>query len=291
MIDDTTAKRIAARLEMELAAPRHVRCPLRAGDAIVGWLDDPRAARVARFAGLFTVTAEGIAFASGLDSPQQRTGAIATVAAALHAEGALSAWRGELYAVAPGFGERPWFLLERAAARYFGVETWAVHVNATVGAGPTRRMWFARRAPTKAIDPGMLDNLVGGGVAAGATIAATLAKEAWEEAGIPADIACRARPMGTVAIRRDRPDGLQRETIFVHDLELAADFVPANQDGEAVSHRLVTLDQAARLIALTDGRNVVTADASLVVLDYLLRHGSLATAPATLRRLESITHP
>ena len=38
------------------------------------------------------------------------------------------------------------------------------------------------------------------------------------------------------------PDGLQRETVFVHDLVLPPDFVPANQDGEAVEHRLVDLD-------------------------------------------------
>ena len=43
-------------------------------------------------------------------------------------------------------------------------------------------MWIARRSPAKAIDPGMLDNLVGGGVAAGQTITTTLIKEAWEEA-------------------------------------------------------------------------------------------------------------
>ncbi len=43
-------------------------------------------------------------------------------------------------------------------------------------------MWIARRSPTKPIDPGMLDNLVGGGLAAGLTVAQTLVKEGWEEA-------------------------------------------------------------------------------------------------------------
>ena len=48
-------------------------------------------------------------------------------------------------------------------------------------------------------------------------------------------------------------DGLQRETVFVHDLWLPEDFVPDNRDGEAVEHRLVSLDEAARMIARDDG--------------------------------------
>jgi 8-oxo-dGTP pyrophosphatase MutT (NUDIX family) len=291
LIDVPTARRIATRLELALAAPRRKRIPLRVGDAVVGWLDEGRAARVARFARVFNVTPLGIVFAAGLDDPQRRTAAMAEVAADLGAQGQLSAWRSELYAVAPEFAGKPWFLLERAAARYFGVETWAVHVNGTVGAGPARRMWFARRSPTKAIDPGMLDNLVGGGIAAGATVAATLAQEAWEEAGIPPEVAAGARPEGTVTIRRECPDGLQRETIFVHDLELAEDFVPESRDGEAVSHRRVGLGEAARLIGLTAGPDVVTADASLVVLDYLLRHGAIASDALALLHLKDLAHP
>jgi len=38
------------------------------------------------------------------------------------------------------------------------------------------------------IDPGMLDNLVGGGIAAGATVIDTVVREAWEEAGIRAEV-------------------------------------------------------------------------------------------------------
>ena len=54
------------------------------------------------------------------------------------------------------------------------------------------------------------------------------------------------------------------------------DFVPACQDGEVVEHRLVPLDDAGALIANDAGPDVVTADASLVILDCLLRHGAIA---------------
>jgi 8-oxo-dGTP pyrophosphatase MutT (NUDIX family) len=122
------------------------------------------------------------------------------------------------------------------------------------------------------------------------TVAGTVAKESWEEAGIPADLAATARAGGTVGIFREQPDGIQHETIFVHDLRLPIDFAPANQDGEAVEHRRVSLPEAARLIAIESGPEAVTADAALVALDCLLRYGAVpADSPyhaplAALRR-------
>src|SRR4051794_16908072 len=106
----------------------------------------------------------------------------------------------------------------------------------------TRGLWFARRSAAKAIDAGMLDNLVGGGIAAGETVARTVVREAWEEAGIAASIAVTARPVGALHVRRPQDDGLHDEVIFAHDLELAGDFAPDNQDGEATDHRRVDLD-------------------------------------------------
>jgi 8-oxo-dGTP pyrophosphatase MutT (NUDIX family) len=152
-------------------------------------------------------------------------------------------------------------------------------------------MWLSRRSADKAIDPGLLDNLVGGGIPAGATVAETMVREAWEEAGIPDDVAATAMPVGEVRVCRPQPDGLQRETVFVHDLWLEPHFVPSNQDGEAVEHRLVSLDEAAALIAKDRGHDVVTADASLVILDFLLRrHGVDAESPDA-RALDALRYP
>ena len=280
MIDSTTLAAIRARLGVALAPPRLAYRPLWVERHVAGWIDDARAARLATFAQVFEVRDDGISFATGIDTATERSAALAEVAGALAASGELTPWRDERYAVAPAFGAEPLFLLERAAARYFGIETFAAHVNGIV-AGPTgTALWFARRSPTKAIDAGMLDNLVGGGIAAGMSVAATVTKEAWEEAGVPAPLARRAAATGVVTICREQADGLQRETIFVHDLRLPADFVPAGQDGEVVAHRLVSLPEAAELIAHAAGPDVVTADASLVVLDCLLRHGAVdADAP------------
>ncbi|MFO1324094.1 MAG: DUF4743 domain-containing protein [Burkholderiales bacterium] len=278
MIDDALQQAIERRLSTSLAPPSAYYLPFAIDDAPVGWVAPARAMRLAAFTGVFRMNNAVMRFVPGLEDADQRTAAMAQVAATLAREGALTAWRDEQYAVAPGFGAVPFFLIERAAARHFGIQTYAAHVNGLVAAGDGPRMWLARRSATKSIDPAMLDNLVGGGIASGHTVAGTVIKEAWEEAGIERAVAERAQAFGTLRIRRDQPDGLQHETIFVHDLWLPADFVPANQDGEAVEHRCVTLPEAARLIALTSGPDVVTADASLVVADCLARHGVVDVA-------------
>ena len=280
---------IQARLALALAAPEGDYVALRIGDHTVGWLDPTRAARLSTFASVFDRADGEIGLAATLNDCATRTAAVEDVTRVLAGEGLLSAWRDERYAVAVEFGAPPLVDIERAAARYFGIRTYAVHINGLVRRGGGLRMWLARRSPTKAIDPGLLDNLVGGGIATGYGVLETLRKEAWEEAGIPADVAARARPQGSIDICRPQPQGLQRETVFVYDLELDADFRPANQDGEAVEHRQLTMAEAAELIA-DNGDGAVTADASLVILDCLLRHGALGPDSPGLRALSAFRH-
>jgi 8-oxo-dGTP pyrophosphatase MutT (NUDIX family) len=254
---------IAERLGRVLGAPARAYEPFVVEGATVGWITPERAQRLAGWPDAFRRSERGIGLSTKLDTPEARTAALAAVARTLSAEGALTAWRDERYAVAADPDGRALFELERAAARYFGIHTFAAHANGLVGDDANWRMWLARRSATKAIDPGLLDNLVGGGIAAGSDAAATLVKEAWEEAGLPADVARRAKAAGSIDICRDQPDGLQRETIVVHDLWLPADFVPANQDGEAVEHRLSAPDAVLSIVASDD----ITADASLVIVD------------------------
>jgi 8-oxo-dGTP pyrophosphatase MutT (NUDIX family) len=273
VIDAALLDRIAGRLATALAPPAGPLWPLRVDGRVVGELDPPRAMALARFADVFVVANREVRFAAHLADAPARTAAAAVVARTLADLGRLSAWRDERYAVGSAPDGAALFLLERAAARYFGIRTYAAHVNGTTRRSDGVAMWIARRSPRKAIDPGMLDNLVGGGIAAGATIEGTVVKEAWEEAGLPPDVARTARPEGTLEIRRAQPDGLHLETIYVHDLDLPQDVVPANQDGEVVEFRLATPEDAARLAAQASGADVVTADAALVIADWLMRHG------------------
>jgi 8-oxo-dGTP pyrophosphatase MutT (NUDIX family) len=291
MIEAGIVTAIRARLTTALAPPPRDLRPLRVDGHIAGWLDARRAARALRFGDVFRQDGDGIALAPALDTAAARTHALDRVARTLAAEGALSAWRDERYAVAQEFAAPPWFELERASARYFGVRTFAAHVNGLVREHSGVEMWFARRSPGKAIDPGLLDNLVGGGIATGSSVAATVVKEAWEEAGIANDLAQTAVATGAVHICRFQPEGVQRETIFIHDLWLPADFTPQCRDGEAVAHRRVDLVTAARLIARPNGADVVTADASLVVLDWLMRQGAISHRSPDFAALDALRHP
>jgi 8-oxo-dGTP pyrophosphatase MutT (NUDIX family) len=139
----------------------------------------------------------------------------------------------------------------------------------------------------KPIDPGLLDNLVGGGIPAGAGARATLVREAFEEAGIPPDLAERAQAAGRVEICRDQPDGLQRETIHAYDLWLPEGFVPRNQDGEAVEHRLCAPDTVLSILETDD----ITVDASLVIVDFLLRQGAVTRADPSHETLSRLRDP
>jgi 8-oxo-dGTP pyrophosphatase MutT (NUDIX family) len=291
MITGPRLTALHSRLARALAPPRERYRPLRVDGFAAGWLDDRRATRLASIRDVFVVTDDSIRFAEGLDDEARRSAAIDRVARELAAAGELTTWRDERYAVAPELGVPHSFLLERAAARYFGIRTNAAHVNGVVRDGDKVLMWIARRSATKSIDPGMLDNLVGGGIAAGRSVATTVVNEAREEAGIPEALASQALAAGTVHIWREQPDGLQRETIFVHDLWLPAGFTPANEDGEVVDYRLVALDEVGLLIAIGEGPDAVTADASLVILDFLIRHDRIDATSHMYEALAALRHP
>lgn len=252
------------------------------GDA-VGFVRRDLLRHLRRFADVFAIGDEGIGFAPGLGGCEDRSAAMAHVARALAAEGLLTPWRSETYDIGRRNDGSCHFTLERAAVRFFGLLGHAVHVNGLVMAAGRRSMWIARRSATKAIDPGMLDNIVGGGLASGSSIRATLVKEAWEEAGIPAELAAAARFEGILRIAREVPEGLHAETIYLHDLLLPPEFTPTNQDAEVAEFRLLAFDEAAAALA---GDAPFTVDAALVAMDGLARHDALDREwAAALRRL------
>lgn len=276
VIDEAIVAAVHARLAQALRAPSGEYVPVRVDAHVIGWVDAGRAARLADFDRVFSRGGDGLHLAAHLHDAPSRSAALEHVTRTLAAEGLLSPWRDEAYVIAASFGAEPLCHVERAAARYFGIMTYAAHLNGIVEQDRATRMWIARRSATKAIDPGQLDNLVGGGIRANTSVAETLVREAWEEAGIDENTARRAISVGIVRICRAQPEGLQREIIFVHDLLLAPDYTPRCVDGEAVEHRLVSLAEAARVIAQSSGPDVMTGDACLVVLDCLIRRGLLS---------------
>lgn len=234
----------------------------------IGWVRHAAAQRLTAWPEVFQRDAAGVRIAQSLDNPAARTTAVGGVIDQLYREGAITGWRNERYAVVTEFGRPPLFRIERAAARYLGVTTFAAHANGYCGRGGGSEMWLARRSSSKPIDPGMLDNLVGGGMSAESAPHDTLVREAWEEAGIPAPLASAAIAAGTVRLLRAVPEGVQSELIFVYDLELPRDFEPRNHDGEVAEFRRVPISEVVEML---DGNAAITLDASLVMLSFILR--------------------
>lgn len=234
----------------------------------VGWIRAADVALLARWPDVFEIDAARVVLAPQFATVDARSAALGAVIGALAADGRIPGWRDETYAIRNAFDAPPLAYIERAASRFFGTMTYAVHLNGVVEyANGAPQLWIARRSDTKATDPGMLDNVVAGGIGWGFGIDETIVKECWEEAGIERDIASRATPGRIAHVLQSLPEGTQAEQIFIYDLALPPDFTPHNQDGEVGEHRLARVDEVARWIE--DG--AMTVDASLATLDCLLR--------------------
>ena len=182
----------------------------------------------------------------------------------LRAEGWFRAWRDELYDVRSGPGTIL-CRLERGVFRRFGLVSEAVHVNAI---SPDGRMWVARRAASKAIDPLRLDNLVGGGIGTGESAMTTLIREAYEEAGVPGVLAVEAEPVTRLHSLRMESDGLHNEWLTIYTLNVPKGFVPRNIDGEVESFKLMEpWEVCARVL-----KGEFTVDAAAVATLWLLSH-------------------
>jgi hypothetical protein len=234
----------------------------------VGWIRASDVPLLARWPDAFDIDGAGVTLSAQFNTVDLRSAALGAVIGALAADGRIPGWRDETYAIRNAFDAPPLAYIERAASRFFGTMTYAVHLNGVVEYDDRApQLWIARRSDTKATDPGMLDNVVAGGIGWGFGIQATIVKECWEEAGIPEEIAARAMAGRTAHVLQSIPEGTQAEQIFIYDLALPVDFAPRNQDGEVGEHRLARIDEVARWIE----EGAMTVDASLATLDCLLR--------------------
>jgi 8-oxo-dGTP pyrophosphatase MutT (NUDIX family) len=247
--------------------------PFAAAGSRLGFVRTDFAEALEKFPSVFRLDAEGVEIADHLDSFDYRSAAIESVARELHDRGLIKGWRDELFPVAESYGRRPLFDLERAAVPFFGVKAYGVHVNGYVRRDDRILLWVARRALDRPIEPGKLDHLVAGGLPSGVKPMDNLIKEAAEEAGIPKELARRARPCGALSYRMELDGCLRDDTIFVFDLELPPDFTPRNLDGELMDFRLLPLSEVEHLLAETDSFKF---NVGLVVIDFLIRHGYLA---------------
>ena len=163
-------------------------------------------------------------------------------------------------------------VIERAAVQPFGVCGYGVHVNGYVRTSDGLRMWLGRRARNKPTAPGKLDQMVAGGQPAGLGLLENVVKECAEEAGIAEDLARQARPAGAISYCLETAGGLRPDVVYVFDLELPHEFVPQNTDGEVDGFYLWPVEQVASVVRYS---TEFKFNCSLVVIDFLIRHGVL----------------
>jgi hypothetical protein len=244
--------------------------PFRIDGKRLGRVEKRVADRLHGFADVFRVSADAVDLAPGLTGFDDRTRAVAGALETLRDEGLIAGWRDEPYPVALSFSSPPLFVVERAAVPLLGVKGYGVHVNGYVVDGDKLNMWVGRRSLTKPTGPGKLDQVVAGGQPAGISIADNLIKECAEEAAIPEAIAAKAVPVGTVSYLTERPEGLRDDVLFDYDLELPADFQPANADGEVAEFYLWRME---RVIETLERSDEFKFNSGLVVIDFLVRRG------------------
>ena len=246
--------------------------PLTAGNARIGLLRRDNAEALRRFPDVFTVTERRVELVARGDITAVSR-AVDAVVDALVAERHVPKWRNENFDVAPRWGATPVFRLDRGAVPFFGTRAYGVHLNGYLRQGETLYLWVGRRSPDKQIAPNKLDNLVAGGIGNDYGVGDTLLKEGEEEASIPRSLMSRAISAGAVSYRMETRLGIRDDVLFVYDLEMPADFVPENRDGEIVHFEVMPVSAVLERIRTTSDFKF---NVNLVILDFALRHGLLS---------------
>ncbi len=236
----------------------------------LGQIDKGFAAYLSPWEQIFLQGETEIVLNPNLETPEQRTQAIAPILQNLHKDGVIDSWVGEPYAVNRSYEEAPLFLMERAAVSFFGIRGYGVHINGLVEKSDGTYIWIARRTKDKPFWPGQLDQMVAGGQPAGIGRLENVIKESAEEANIPKSISSTAKLVSTLHYRGASSRGMNVDTLFNYDLYLPENFVPENTDGEVDEFILMPLEEMTHITETTED---FKDNCNLVNIDLLIRRG------------------
>jgi 8-oxo-dGTP pyrophosphatase MutT (NUDIX family) len=222
------------------------------------------------FPEVFAVSAGSVALSPRLSDFDRRTAAVDGALREIAGQGLISGWRNEPFPVAASPAGPILLNMERAAVPLFGIRAYGVHLNGFVRDGDALKMWIGRRSLRRPRSPGKLDQLVAGGQPAGLSLRENLIKECGEEASIPLALAARAVAVGAVSYVTETEEGLRRDVLYDYDLELPPGFDPRNTDGEIDEFHLWPID---RVLDTVRDTHDFKFNCSLVVIDFLIRHG------------------
>ena len=257
-VDPALRARLAARADIDPLVPR---APLRSADGrhAIGSLDSALARRLVDEGLLLPDSRAGTGWR--LPDATDNDAALAAIARWLQANRLGGRWRDELLAVDNAEGV-PVAAIERAAVRPLGIATHAVHL---VGWRADGRVWIQQRALDKATDPGQWDTLMGGLVSAHESIATTLERETWEEAGLRIAELDAVQPFTRISVRRPVSDGYMVEHIEVFEAVVPDAQVPQNQDGEVERFDCIALSELHERLRA----DAFTLEAALILTSWL----------------------
>ncbi|MBK5967386.1 MULTISPECIES: DUF4743 domain-containing protein [Thiorhodovibrio] len=202
--------------------------------------------------------------------PSARDARLTRLCAALQAEGMLPAPQGERYPVTSGRRDQAKFTIDRAHAPYFGTRAFGQHLNGFVRGPDGLELWVARRAADRRHYPNRLDNMVAGGLPHGVDLRENLRKECYEEAGLRAEIADQAHPVGAISYCRENRAGLKPDLMYCYDLELPLELTPVCTDGEVAAFERWPIERVMETVRDTEDFKL---NCNLVIIDFFIRHG------------------
>lgn len=187
----------------------------------------------------------------------------------------LRKWNNELFPVY-GFGGEHILNMDGSGLDLFGVVNFAVHMIAYVMTKDGVRYWVPRRSKSKMSYPGMLDNTVGGGLAAGEIPLECIVREAEEEVCFePEYTRSNVKACGTASYQMCRTDsglpGCQHQVQYLYEMEVDKRTVPKIGDGEVEELALLSLDEVRS--ALANGE--FKLNCAITWVSFLVRHGHI----------------
>lgn len=245
--------------------------PFFIGDIRYGWLTAAVADVLLSLSGDFERADEGLRISPRLATFDARTDAFDRAAVSIVDAGLATKIRTEHYGVKNRWADDAVAAVNRGAVPSFGLRSYGVHLNGWLRrADGGINIWVGRRAMDKSVAPGKLDNMVAGGQPHGLTLMDNLVKEAAEEASVPETLARRARPVGGISYVMEHRAGLRDDVMFCYDIEMPAEFIPVNADGETQDFQLMAAEDVAARVRTSDDFKF---NVNLAMTDFLIRHG------------------
>ncbi|GME85076.1 unnamed protein product [Ambrosiozyma monospora] len=216
----------------------------------------------------------------GLKTEKERNEALSDLASQWREENVfetLKGWRNELYTIYDNT-KKPYMRLERALCPLLGIVMYGCHINGYVKDEETDeiKLWIPRRSATKPTYPGMLDNMVAGGLGYPHGCFDTCVKECYEEAGLePEYVKKHLKSVGMISylyqksMDFDSEDGLiQPEVEYTYDLKLDKTVIPHPVDNEAEDFQLMSIAEVDK--RLRNGE--FKPNCAGVIIDFFIRH-------------------